>query len=68
MKDGKGTTMKKLMAFAIAGLFVLGLVALAGCGGKKATVDTKTYTGKYLSQKNPSDYIELRSNHTFTFV
>jgi len=59
--------MKKLTASMVAGLLVLGLVALAGCG-KKSTVDTKSYTGKYSSKKNPSDFIELRPNDTFTFV
>lgn len=60
--------MKKIAVVALAMLLSIGVIAVWGCGGNgDETEDEITlYTGKYWSESNPSDYIEIMPNNTFT--
>jgi hypothetical protein len=59
--------MRRLTVAVVIGLFVLGMIALGGCGGAKeeADQDSSAYAGTYVSEQNPADFIEIESNNTF---
>lgn len=69
--------MKKLAVVMVICAVLTGvLFVIVGCGNEK-TSDTDIeetrgedaeYVGKYVSESNPADFIELRANHTFTWM
>lgn len=61
--------MRKIAVVVVVVLLSLGVVAVCGCGGGDEAEDEITlYTGKYWSESNPSDYIEIMPNNTFTML
>lgn len=72
--DGDGNrkeiSMKKQMAIVLVVLLAVGLYGACGCGGNgdQASDDIALYAGTYLSESNPSDFIEIMSNSTFTLL
>lgn len=59
--------MRRIVLAVTVLLLALSLLALAGCGDKdkEAVVDTKEFAGRYVSESDASDVIEIRENSTF---
>lgn len=65
----KGNIMRKFTVVIIAVLLATGVIAACGCGGGSGDEEDITlYTGKYWSESNPSDYIEIMPNNTFVMM